>query len=1712
MKRKQSLISLLTLFLMLFSIIPTYRFASANTVPIDNSFVLKAVGQCGYINLEWKPVEGAAHYYIYRGIGEGNQHSMPLTDFPIKETFYQDGSDIKEGVKYCYYVRAVGLDKKEFLQSIEACAIPSCSSSNPCKEPPVKDNCKLSLKYQTGNKLYWVNNAQKGPMEAAPENRWSRLFLVVRYVTSEVNAQITWDGTNRIVTILTASGNKLEFQIGNNKYKLNGVEQPVDPNNSEVAPYIKEGRTMLPLRRTGEALDAEDIIWDATTTTAELVFKDPECACEQNCPYPEYAYSSKRFDLASGCDMRYIVNDPNRTAAHELAHVVQQGMKSIPLKQAETTLQASVRPWMPSMYEGGACWVYNMEANTGTWQAPTKEQKSIYRHKFCVDACTEVTLTLYAFGNVEIYLDGISPAQKVAQAVGQAPNQVSITFTIPSGGTHYLYFIHHIVPNKPIGLLYGATFKPCEEKPPLDLKKEQQCDGVYLFCAEVIEPCTANKVKVKLSSGNIVTVDVSALTSSTNPCPVMLPGSSWYIGGKVVANELKASYLHKNESSCEKEELQKLRCLCIEIIKIDRETYTIYAIINGVEMKFSYFAHQNQWMWSNLNINQLKEKHCYKIWVVSKEAYIPPKVFYFEEVKCPCGDGVECKWSSQGRIVSTRWDESDRWWVVNFLTCTNETMILYTAVDLLDISQTYPISQATKLCVRFCLDYEGKKIVKWEVMPEPCCPEQGEKKICGCIVRMTLDPDGNGNYHVYIKQNCALTDPAYDLVLFVPATLLDTNMGFDVKSYFHMFPDPDRYEKNTVCVEMKFNSSMQVVEWKAFPDRQPCCEEKPDCQWSQNGYLVSIVEKVNADGTKYWVVTAKDCDGNVKDFILNTDPAMFFAHNSPNFPLAQVGDRCLKLCLRQVPTPTHVAYEIIAWELVDGECCPQTKKLCGCIIRMTLDPDANGNYKIYIKKNCQAAQPGEPAFDIALDIPSTLLDSNLGLTALAYFNMMPGTAPKYNVCVDLLFNSSNQVTQWWAHPDRQPCCDEKPECKWTINGHLVTIDEKVNADGTPYWLVIFKDCDGNVINFTLHTNPNVFFANNNPNFPLSKVGDQCLKFCIRQIPSNTHVAYEIIAWELVDGECCPQTNRGRILVKMPKECLDGTLLTIYNQNGAEVWSGKANSDGVFDTGCKLPCPGIYKVVPKNENCTFYPEAREVIMTKENCCDYTHVVDFKCECESNIKKGRIQVKMPDNCIKNTTVTIYDQQGNRVWRGAVNPQTGLFDTECTLPCPGIYKVVPSNDKCKFFPESQEVKMTENMCCDRTNIVEFKCECESEVKKARIQVLVPKNCLEGTIVYIYDQTGKEVWSGRYNPNLNLFDTACTLACPGIYKIVPKNNKCKFSPESQEVNINERLCCDYINKVEFKCDCEQAKGRIQVKVAKECLEGTIVTVYDASGREVWKGRHNPDLGYFDTGCSLPCPGTYKVVPKNEKCKFYPESATVTMSERMCCDYINVVDFKCECEAEKGRILISVPRNCINGTTMKIYEGELMPGKRPVMTLQANDQGVFDSDCTLKCNTVYHVYPSNEKCRFSPEYREVKLSCCPEVSRIDFKCECEEEKGRVLISVSSKSCIQGTNMHVYEGEMMPGKKPVMTLQANRSGQFDSACNLKCNTNYTIVPANEYCTFKPESQVVWIPCCPEYAAVEFDCDCGLPGSVPTPSSSWYHKTLSFFKQLFSLLM
>ncbi|HOO97594.1 MAG TPA: copper amine oxidase N-terminal domain-containing protein [Caldisericia bacterium] len=245
---------------------------NGNVSYAQDGFKLEVTPGCGYNMLEWDAVPGAAHYWIYRGPGQGQEYSTPLTDFPIKETTFKDTINIQNGQLYCYYVRAVNAQAEEFAQSIEDCATPFCEEE--------EDDCKRILKYQIDNVMYWSDDTQKGPMEAPPEINQSRMFLLIRYVAEEVGALVDWVGSEKKIIITTTDGNIIEIWLNNPMAQVNGQPLPIDPNNPAVVGYVKEGRTLLPMRFVAENLGAtgpNDIKWFAETRTVELYFDDPEC-------------------------------------------------------------------------------------------------------------------------------------------------------------------------------------------------------------------------------------------------------------------------------------------------------------------------------------------------------------------------------------------------------------------------------------------------------------------------------------------------------------------------------------------------------------------------------------------------------------------------------------------------------------------------------------------------------------------------------------------------------------------------------------------------------------------------------------------------------------------------------------------------------------------------------------------------------------------------------------------------------------------------------------------------------------------------------------------------------------------------------------------------------------------------------------------------------------------------------------------------------------------------------------------------------------------------------------------------------------------------------------------------------------------------------------------------------------------------------------------
>jgi N-acetylmuramoyl-L-alanine amidase len=93
----------------------------------------------------------------------------------------------------------------------------------------------------------------------------ARIFVPIRSFTDSFGGSVEWEPTVREVHITTELGDRLVFGIDNPVMKINEREYQMD-----VAPFIREQRTYVPIRHAAEFLHM-DVSWDAEHRTAVLV-------------------------------------------------------------------------------------------------------------------------------------------------------------------------------------------------------------------------------------------------------------------------------------------------------------------------------------------------------------------------------------------------------------------------------------------------------------------------------------------------------------------------------------------------------------------------------------------------------------------------------------------------------------------------------------------------------------------------------------------------------------------------------------------------------------------------------------------------------------------------------------------------------------------------------------------------------------------------------------------------------------------------------------------------------------------------------------------------------------------------------------------------------------------------------------------------------------------------------------------------------------------------------------------------------------------------------------------------------------------------------------------------------------------------------------------------------------------------------------------------
>ena len=138
----------------------------------------------------------------------------------------------------------------------------------------------------TIGKSFYDLNEQTQAMDAAPFVESGRTYVPLRYLAMSVGVpvdKIKWNSTDQIVT-LEKDGVTITLAVGSKVLYVN-----YQPQDMDVAPVIKNGRTYLPARYVAEALGYQ-VGWDANT---QAVLIGPPGKLPKPKPSPSFKENSK---------------------------------------------------------------------------------------------------------------------------------------------------------------------------------------------------------------------------------------------------------------------------------------------------------------------------------------------------------------------------------------------------------------------------------------------------------------------------------------------------------------------------------------------------------------------------------------------------------------------------------------------------------------------------------------------------------------------------------------------------------------------------------------------------------------------------------------------------------------------------------------------------------------------------------------------------------------------------------------------------------------------------------------------------------------------------------------------------------------------------------------------------------------------------------------------------------------------------------------------------------------------------------------------------------------------------------------------------------------------------------------------------------------------------------------------------------------------------
>jgi len=132
-----------------------------------------------------------------------------------------------------------------------------------------KQSTQTVIVLKIGSSSFTVNGETRY-LDSPPVIKNSRTLVPIRAIVEALGGTISWDPTERKVTV-TLGSTTIELWIGKNTARVNGVSKLIDSTNSNVVPEIINGRTMLPLRFVTENLGCT-VQWDGSTQTITITY------------------------------------------------------------------------------------------------------------------------------------------------------------------------------------------------------------------------------------------------------------------------------------------------------------------------------------------------------------------------------------------------------------------------------------------------------------------------------------------------------------------------------------------------------------------------------------------------------------------------------------------------------------------------------------------------------------------------------------------------------------------------------------------------------------------------------------------------------------------------------------------------------------------------------------------------------------------------------------------------------------------------------------------------------------------------------------------------------------------------------------------------------------------------------------------------------------------------------------------------------------------------------------------------------------------------------------------------------------------------------------------------------------------------------------------------------------------------------------------------